>query len=251
MWIFKLPTTEKLNNWVSSHTKGLIPSLVSASPPLTTLAIVNALYYGDSFIEPFDSALTFADMFHGVSGDREVTFMCRSEVLYAEVDNLQAAMLPLSGGGALCIFLSQEPSQFGFPRSPDEFCSIDWKRCEGELILPRFTLTQDQDCSALLNDFGIHEALHTTSWGPFETNAPTWVGAILHKALIQVNEQGVTAAAASAVCISGAVPQENAPSFHMVCNRPFSFMLIDRDERYSLCVLFAGHVADIMQENMQ
>ena len=243
-------TAEKLNNWVSSHTQGLIPSLVGTFPPLTTLAIVNALYYGGSFMEPFDPTLSYADTFHGVSGDHEVMFMRRLEALYAEVDNLQAAMLPLSGTGALCIFLSRETAQIGFPRSPDEFSGIGWKRCEGELILPRFTLSQEQDCSPLLNDFGIQDALCNAGQRPFETDAPAWVGAILHKALIHVNEQGVTAAAASAACISGSMPEDHALPFHMVCNRPFSFMLLDRDERYLPCVLFAGLVADISQENM-
>jgi serpin B len=69
------------------------------------------------------------------------------------------------------------------------------------------------------------------------TTEPIWVDDVLHKATIDVNEQGTVAAAATVVIIKTSIPE----CFR--ADRPFVFLIVD-DTTGS--ILFMGKAAKLM-----
>jgi serpin B len=62
---------------------------------------------------------------------------------------------------------------------------------------------------------------------------------VLHKAFVDVNEEGTTAAAATAVVMMGRGEPEPPPVFR--ADHPFVFMI---REKRTKCVLFLGRLMD-------
>ncbi|KAF8661250.1 hypothetical protein HU200_057094 [Digitaria exilis] len=76
---------------------------------------------------------------------------------------------------------------------------------------------------------------------------PLFVGDVLHKAVMEVNEQGTEAAAATAILLMGSCgdpPDRRRRGVGFVADHPFAFFLV---EEVSGAILFAGHVLDPTQ----
>jgi hypothetical protein len=71
------------------------------------------------------------------------------------------------------------------------------------------------------------------------------LNAVLHEAVLEVDERGTRASAATMVELTGATPGEDAEPFSMICDRPFGVLVFDRNEEWKACSLFVGRVADI------
>jgi serpin B len=69
---------------------------------------------------------------------------------------------------------------------------------------------------------------------------PFWIGEVIHKAFVDVNEEGTEAAAATAIMMVGAaMPSEPPPVFR--ADHPFVFLIRDKP---SGCILFLGRVVN-------
>jgi len=67
-----------------------------------------------------------------------------------------------------------------------------------------------------------------------------WIGAVLHKAFVAVDEEGTEAAAATVVMMVGrAAPSEKPVAFH--ADRPFLFLI---RHKATGTILFMGRVMD-------
>ncbi|CAN6217071.1 unnamed protein product [Urochloa humidicola] len=75
------------------------------------------------------------------------------------------------------------------------------------------------------------------------SHEPLFVGDVLHKAVMEVNEEGTEAAAATAILAIGSCgPLKHPPGgVDFVADHPFAFFLM---EEMSGAILFAGHVLD-------
>jgi serpin B len=67
-----------------------------------------------------------------------------------------------------------------------------------------------------------------------------FIGDVIHKAFVSVDEAGTEAAAASAVVLPGAAP-EPAPPIEVTVDRPFVFLIRDIETG---TILFVGRVLD-------
>jgi serpin B len=116
------------------------------------------------------------------------------------------------------------------------------------VFLPRFTLTWAADLSPDLDALGMRLAFtENADFSGINGAAPRdgraiYIGAVLHKAFVDVNEEGTEAAAVTAVTmtLSGRLPQM------FRADRPFLFVII---EQQSGAILFVGRVADPRRES--
>jgi serpin B len=112
------------------------------------------------------------------------------------------------------------------------------------LGLPRFKFEAPTDVTEHLKALGMRDAFDVRK-ADFTGMAnvpgePLYIGIVLHKAFIAVDEKGTEAAAATAVLMrAGSAPRPDQP-IPFVCDRPFLFFLRHVDTG---AILFAGRLS--------
>lgn len=74
-------------------------------------------------------------------------------------------------------------------------------------------------------------------------NEPLWIDNIIHKAFVSVDEEGTEAAAATAVLMTGAGPDQPKP-VNFIIDRPFIFLIRDTETG---TILFMGRVLNPLE----
>jgi serpin B len=109
------------------------------------------------------------------------------------------------------------------------------------VTLPKFAISFERDIVDDLRLVGLSLPFSSESAdlrGIFEKERPTFLGKILHKAVVKVNEQGTEAAAVTMGMLAGAGMQKPV---EFLADHPFSFFIM---EERSGVIVFAGHVLD-------
>ncbi|MDR1108483.1 MAG: hypothetical protein LBL19_05555 [Spirochaetaceae bacterium] len=242
---FKSPAAvREVNNWVKTHTNGMIPEIIQNFDPETVAAIANAIYFFDRWSWEFDPDKTTEDVFYAPEGDTKAFYMLREgDSLYYEDETLQALPLSFKTGGSLYILLPKDGDAPGLLASltDDYFSAIQAGSvlAQGKLLLPRFSIEGDvMSFRDILETLGIPLFIKGSLPGVIEETA-LQVSDALHKAVIKVDEKGTTAAAVTLLLmdVTSAGPQEPEKSFEMNCNKPFVFVLYDQGQ-----VVFTGMV---------
>ena len=238
---------DTINGWVSKNTHGRITRLVSPRDIAhATAVLTNVVYFHGQWQTPFDKADTQDAPFTLPGGaTKTVPLMRQSGSLpYLETSEFQAVGLPYGAGRVrLYVFLPKPGSTL------DAFLgTLDTKAWSGwlaamrptrlTLLLPRFKAHSQATLNPALTALGLGAA-----FGPGADFRPMGLGrsflsAVIHKAVLEVDEEGTVAAAATGgSMMSMAVPA--APQMVMRVDHPF-FCAIRDDATGTL--LFAGAI---------
>ena len=243
-------TVSMVNHWASENTRGRIQNLVSQFNPDTVLAIANAIYFADEWQTLFLVENTREDVFFSPAGETSAHFMLRRGYMpYFEDDRIQAVALNFSSGGGLLIMLPHHESGVELLQSMNEqyftqiMSGLNWE--EGRLLLPRFTLESEAiDLLDTLENLGV-PLMNPLSGGitGMTEEINLFIGNGIQRAMIEVDEQGATAAAVTFydVEVEFAEPEPAIP-FEMICNRPFAFILYLPTFDGGAQILFTGVV---------
>lgn len=224
----------RINRWVSEQTAGKIPRIV-ASTQDQMLLLLNAAYFLGRWARPFDPEETREGIFHTASGPRQHPMMHqRGFYDYLETDSFQAVALPYDiRGMALYLFLPR--SHVSLSRFLDEINVAKWKEWKrgfgdrpGEIVIPRFRVECDLELTGALRALGMTEPFEPDRAdfsGMFLTPSGVFVTSFRQKTLLDVNEKGTEAAAATAMAPGAAA--EPPPPFRMVVDRPFFLAIRD------------------------
>ena len=108
------------------------------------------------------------------------------------------------------------------------------------VFLPRFKMTSEFSLKRALSALGMPTAFSANAdFSRMASGESLVISEVLHKAMVDVNEKGTEAAAATAVVVGrSAVPRVEEPVVFRA-DHPFTFLL--RDNR-SGAILFAGRV---------
>jgi len=132
----------------------------------------------------------------------------------------------------------------GAPRAAKDFTGVSsWLSGEGfaphkgDIALPRFSLRGEASLLRTLEKLGLAEGLKSpTALAAF--GAGSTISQIEQRAMIDVDEEGAEAAAATAVVVGRSLEADDA--LHMVVDKPFIYAL--RDKATGLIVV-AGYVS--------
>jgi serpin B len=230
---------EEINQWVKQHTEGMISNLMQEPPEKESLMIlVNAIAFDGNWMDEFDPEYTTGDEFKLANGKAlSVPMMHQTKQFqYSENEDWQAVRLPYGDGQMhLLIVLPQEG------RTLDEVQQqlLDApKRLDAgseyrlvELSLPRFRAEYGVNLRETLQQMGMEMAFDPyaanftkmISPGP---NLQAYIGQIQHRAVMEVNEQGTVAAAATMVGMqAGSAPPTDPVKMNV--NRPFMVAVVD------------------------
>jgi serpin B len=237
----------QINGWVSDHTAGNIPSLLSPGDldHLTKLVLVNAVYLDAKWLSPFQHQDTHPDIFHAPGGAIRVPTMHQNGTFgYSSGDGYQALELPYQGGRlALDILLpSRGHVQALLARiaASGPLSLLDGVALHYVAVaLPKFQLRTQFDLSGPLASMGMPLAFEpgrADLSGIAGLPGDLYIQHVIHEAYIDVDEAGTKAAAATGVVV-GTSAIEAPPKIQFIADRPFVFVL--RDTRTG-AILFTG-----------
>lgn len=111
------------------------------------------------------------------------------------------------------------------------------------VTMPKFTMTQQFELGSTLSAMGMPQAFNgSADFSGMTGHRDFAISEVIHKAYVDVNEEGTEAAAATAVTMRAlAMPALHAAPPVFRADHPFVFMI--RDHR-SASILFMGRMAD-------
>jgi serpin B len=242
-----------VNAWVSDKTREKIKELIQRDfiNDDTRLILTNAIYFKGQWVELFDRADTRDEDWHGPNGISKVPMMHqRSGYLYYEGSGFQALDIPYKGRQLSMLIV--------LPRKKDGLASLESQWAGGNTYrqvtdglrheetvlasLPRFTLETEFKLKRVLCALGAQLAFSDSADFSGVGDEPLKIAEVIHKAFVEVNEEGTEAAAATAVgMVLEAAFRPTTEPIVFKADHPFLFFITDRDTR---AVLFSGRVLD-------
>jgi serpin B len=249
----------EINATIAEQTAGKIADLLPprAVGPLTRLVLANAVYLKAAWAQPFQVAETTDAPFYlssdgtgGPSADAvSVPMMHRTGGLdYLRGPGYQAVTLPYAGRLLTMAVILPDgplgPLEETLTAHGTAGLLTGMAPQQVRLALPRFRATASFSLEPFLKSLGVAAAFdrYQADFSGITTAGQLFISAAVHKAYIDVDEQGTEAAAATGVAIGArmAVVQERPPVVVTV-DRPFLFAITDAATGLPL---FLGRVAD-------
>jgi serpin B len=245
----------EINDWVNGQTKGKIQNLIpqGALDIYTRMVLVNAIYFKADWQDQFDPNSTQPADFSLLDGTRvPVKMMSQTlhSTLYAGGEGFQAIELPYQGGKAAMDIIVPDQGNFsGFESSLDsQKLSMILNSMQSSVVslgLPKFTYASQFSLADSLKTLGMKDAFDgkTADFSGMDGARDLFIGGVIHKAYVAVDEKGTEAAAATAVIIQSSSAPVQQP-FRLTIDRPFIFLIRDTGSGQ---ILFLGRVMNPLQ----
>lgn len=229
---------DRINGWVSRNTKGKIPSIIDRIDAQQVLFAINAVYFKGQWQKKFDKALTKTEPFHLASGSQKsVRLMSQSgNYLYLRGGKFQAVSLPYGKGGtSLCLFLPDEESSLNellkdLTYEKWERWAMDFRSTPGDVKIPRFKLDYARSLNDPLKALGLGVAFtDRADFSGMRGERDLFISEVKHKAVVEINEEGTEAAAATSVVFAVAMARPRRERFTFIADRPFLMAIRDQE----------------------
>jgi serpin B len=253
--IFRGADLDQVNNWVKQKTDGKIDAILDSLGPNTVAVLLDAIYFKAPWHSTFDAKSTRDQTFYLASGEAEVpTMRLHGEFTFTTRQGYRAIRLPYGNEHlAMIVVLPDKEVQ-----AADVAARLDaaemgqvLQDLTGEphkvdLSLPRFKANFKINLVETFQQLGMHLAFSDqgadfsgmTDRPP--SVVPLAIDEIMHRAVIEVTEEGTEAAAATSVVVGvRSVQVSDAERFQV--DRPFLFYVVDDATQ---AILFQGRIAD-------
>ncbi len=229
---------QTINQWVEDKTKEKIKDLLKPGTLQqgTTLVLTNAIYFKGQWVLQFKEEKTKDEPFTLLDGKQiDVPMMHQTDKFgYVEDDDVQVLELPYKGDDLSMVIV--------LPRKTDGIGELDkmltaeklngWltnlPKREVIVSIPKFKMTCEFSLADVLKSMGMPDAFsRAADFSGMTGKKDLFISAVIHKAFVEVNEEGTEAAAATAVTMmrATAMPSKPDPVFH--ADHPFIFMIRD------------------------
>ncbi|VDO02066.1 unnamed protein product [Rodentolepis nana] len=249
-----------INGWIEEHTEEKIKGLLSSDSIDNSIrfVLVNAIYFKGTWKKVFDRDDTHDAPFYTLDGKKVTVPMMEThgvyEIYFCSEINATCAKIPFK----TCHMLLVVPKdKKGLPRLLKHlldirhrehfealFKSSNYNEVRYDLLLPKFKLGANgkgMDLKEIVSGMGA-ASMFDPNEAKFEritTKERLCVSAMVHKAMIEVNEEGAEAVAATKVW--GVFLSKN-PCIN--ADHPFLFFIVT-DNGFPV---FAGHVINPLEE---
>jgi serpin B len=246
--IFRNADLAAINSWVRRKTEGKIENILDKLDPKTAAVLLNAVYFKAPWRNPFDSKLTRTAPF-AISPSQSVQVqMMHYDGLYSAVVEPGFAAIRIPYAAAQLSMVIVVPDRID--ALPDVIGRLDGLALRGlfarlkrpaqraNLGLPRFKAEFAVNLKDHLRALGMTQAFDGAKAnfsGMTGGSGGVHVKDVMHKAVVEVAEEGTEAAAATAVHTLTSGPL----AFHV--NRPFAFYIV---EGTTNAILFQGRIVD-------
>jgi serine protease inhibitor len=243
-----------INQWVEKQTESKIKDLL---PPhsvnsATKLVLTNAIYFKGDWQTQFDKSLTKDEDFHLAMAQtiKAPLMHLQDKFRYFNGGTFQALDIPYKSGELSMIVLLPNDAA-GLPALEQSIMAanvqqwLDRLRPGQKVILtlPKFKMTRQFGLAGTLGAMGMAEAFQQgrADFSGMTGHRDLWISAVIHKAFIDVNEEGTEAAAATGIVMRSMAMTREQPPIVFRADHPFVFLIRDN---LSGSILFMGRVAD-------
>ena len=242
---------DKINAWVEEKTNEKIKDILApgSTNELTRLAITNAIYFKGNWVTQFNENDTRVDPFWITPNEEVAVPMMRLEPKifnYTQTETMQIIKMPYEGDKlSMLVVLPNERD--GLPEL-EESLSVEnlqqWNEQlspnEVRVFMPKFKMETEYFLIGPLSAMGmptpfIEEDANFQGIAPI----PLFISQAVHKAFVDVNEEGTEAAAATAIVVGTTSVKPPIPVFK--ADHPFVFLIQDDSTGN---ILFIGRVLD-------
>jgi serpin B len=243
-----------INQWVEQKTQDKIKDLLQpgALRSDTRLVLTNAIYFKGDWETQFDKAQTKSEDFHLSRAQTVTAPLMHREGRFSYFDGgtFQILEIPYKSKElSMIVFLPKEAG--GLSALEPSLTGPNLQQWLGKLTsvpkvivtMPKFKMTQQFELGSTLSAMGMPQAFSgSADFSGMTGHRDFSISEVIHKAYVDVNEEGTEAAAATAVTMRAlAMRAPGGPPPVFRADHPFVFMI--RDNR-SAAILFMGRMAD-------
>ena len=253
--VFQAARVQDVNGWVKRKTEGRIDKIIQRVNPGDVAVLLNAIYFKARWQSVFKLNETTRATFRLTSSQRVTVPMMRRTGQYNVVQRpgFRAIRLPYEATQiGMIIVLPDEIDGLGTLSNrlgAEEIAELFEEAGRGkriELMMPRFKTAYDAGLKKPFKKLGMQKAFDekladfSGMTGRPPSEARIVISEIVHRAVIDVKEEGTEAAAATAVRMRTGTGRREAPEpFHI--DRPFLYYIADRATG---AILFQGRIVD-------
>jgi serpin B len=239
-----------INAWIEKKTNEKIKDLIKPDvlDAMTRLVLTNAIYFKGNWAQRFKEEQTRNAQFTLLNADKiEVPMMNQTEQFpYMETDDFQVLEIPYVDNELSMVILL--PKQVTGLKELEQKLSLEnvsqWlselNKREVIVFVPKFKMTNEFSLAAVLKSMGMTDAFEpeVADFSGMTGGRDLFISAVIHKAYVEVNEEGTEAAAATGVTMRlTSVGPSQTPIFR--ADHPFLFLIRDCK---SGSILFIGRV---------
>lgn len=244
---------EVINKWVEDQTKNKIKDLIpqGSIDEMTRLVLTNAIYFNAAWLRPFDKNETSDQPFTLLDGSEvDVPMMHQTASFgYSKGDGYEVVELPYEGGKfEMLIVMPEKGTYTEFEQSLDAAklqSILDMFPRENvapqiDLTMPKFKVESSFGLAETLAAMGMQDAfdVEKADFSGMTGRPDLYITDVVHKAFVDVNEEGTEAAAATGV-IMGLKSMPVGEPIRVEVDHPFLFLIRDVETG---AVLFMGRV---------
>jgi serpin B len=243
-----------INQWVEQKTQDKIKDLLSPGSlkPDTRLVLTNAIYFMGNWQTQFDKAQTKNDEFYLSQTKSAAAPMMHREGSFGYFDGgtFQVLEIPYKSN-ALSLIVLLPKERGGLPGLEDSMTASKMQQWLSRVApvpkvivsVPRFKSTQEFELSTALRALGMPQAFGSgADFSGMTDKRDFAISAVIHKAFVDVNEEGTEAAAATAVTMRALAMHVTGPPPPVFrADHPFIFLSRDKGLR---SILFMGRMTD-------
>lgn len=238
-----------IGTWLDNNTEGLLKKYTGQIQldPNTMLALYSTISFQSKWQDEFSSKANTDGVFHGTKGDQTVTYMNKKEAQlnYYWDEDFAAVGMRLKNGSTMWFILPDEDKTTADVLSSGSYLELisgdEWenrKYMKVNLSVPKFDVSGQTELNDGLKNLGVTDIFDQdkADFSAIASDAPLYAGKIKQAVRVEIDEEGVKAAAYIEMPMAGAAePPEEIVD--LVLDRPFLFVISN-----SGLPLFAGVV---------
>ncbi|NMA24537.1 MAG: serine protease [Clostridiales bacterium] len=249
---FDANTLKDINAWVKENTGGMIEKILDKIPEAAVMYLINALAFDAEWERIYNISDVRDGRFTTEAGEtRDVEMMYASEDQYLDDGNAKGFIKYYAGRKyAFAVLLPNEEislNDYIASLTGDKLMNTlqNAQNVEINTAIPKFESEYSVEMSGILKSMSMTDAFDCEradfSGLGKSAGGNIFIGRVIHKTYIAVDEKGTKAGAATAVEMRtmSAMPDEPKTVY---LDRPFVYMLIDCETNLPV---FIGTVADI------
>lgn len=241
-----------INEWVAEKTKGKIQDILAqdSTDDLTRMVITNAMYFNGKWSIWFDDRKTSDESFW-IDGDTSVKVPMMKDIdmyNYEETSELKILEKDYLGGKlSMLILLPQDRDGIeSLEESLDlqKLYDLKGKMTKTPLTIhmPKFEFDTQYNLIDKMQELGVERAFdeNRANFDGITEGEQLFIKQAVHKAFVDVNEEGTEAAAVTAL-VARAQSGPPEPRYEFIADHPFIFIIQEKNTEE---ILFMGRVAD-------